>query len=138
MSSQIITKYTEDVTKKANYPISYRVSYTNYAATTFVKTATPFTISVQDPCDAPVSVTPSVLTNQEYILTDLDTAPYIVPVYTADPSWCAIIYTYTVTDPSGDQIITFNSDPTVRSFVFSSAGLADLALSGSVSTVYTI
>ena len=101
-TSQIITKYTDDVTKKANYPISYRVSYTNYAATTFVKTTTPFTISVQDPCDSPVSVTPSVLTNQEYILTDLDTAPYTVPVYTADPSWCAIVYTYTVTDPSGD------------------------------------
>ena len=63
VTSQIITKYTEDVTKKANYPISYRVSYTNYAATTFVKTATPFTISVQDPCDTPISVTPSVLTN---------------------------------------------------------------------------
>ena len=62
---------------------------------------TPFIITIIDPCDEPVSVTASTLTDQEYTIT-ANAATYTVPVYTADPSWCAITYTYTITNSAGD------------------------------------
>ena len=127
--------YTEDVLKKGSYPIKYRVYHTLYPAN-IVTLAAPFTIQIMDPCDAPVSVTASVLTNQEYTITDDDALPYTVPVYTADPSWCAITYTYTITDVSGDAVLTFNSDPLVREFAFNYS--ADLLLCGLASTDYTV
>ena len=79
--------------------------------------ADPFTITIADPCDAPVSVVASTLTNQEYTITD-NVAPYTVPIYTADPAWCAIWYTYTITDVSDDAGLTFNDDPLTREFSF--------------------
>ena len=98
--------------------------------------ADPFTITIADPCDAPVSVVASTLTNQEYTITDDDAVPYTVPVYTADPAWCAIRYTYTITDVSGDVVLTFNEDPLTREFAFYYS--ADLDLCGTDNTQYTV
>ena len=67
--------YTEDVLKKGSYPIKYRVYHTLYP-TNIVTLATPFTVQIMDPCDAPVSVTASALTNQEYTITDANTLLY--------------------------------------------------------------
>ena len=105
--------YTEDVLKRGQYPIKYRAYHTTYT-TNVVTLADPFTITIADPCDAPVSVVASTLTNQEYTITDDDAVPYTVPVYTADPAWCSIRYTYTITDVSGDAVLTFNDDPLTR------------------------
>ena len=123
---------TQDVTKDLVYPISYKAYHTNYASNFQVKT-TAFTMTVIDPCDAPVSVTASVLTNQEYTITQT-TFDYQVPVYTADPLWCEIIYTYGITDISGDAALTF--DPLTQ--IFSFEQLDNLLLSGDVSTNYTV
>ena len=60
--------YTELVSKKGSYPIKYRVYHTLYP-TNVVTLTDPFTITIIDPCDNPVSVTPSTLTAQEYTIT---------------------------------------------------------------------
>ena len=85
--------YTEDTTLKGEYFISYDVYHTNYD-TNKVTVDVPFLITVIDPCDEPVSVMPSTLENQEYTITDNANLPYVFDVYTADPLWCAITYTY--------------------------------------------
>ena len=53
----LASKYTEMVGKKGTYPIKYRVYHTLYP-TNVVTLTDPFTITIIDPCDKPVSVTP--------------------------------------------------------------------------------
>ena len=60
--------YTELVSKKGSYPIKYRVFHTLYPANVVTLTD-PFIITIIDPCDNPVSVTPTALTAQEYTIT---------------------------------------------------------------------
>jgi len=116
--------YTELVGKKGTYPIKYRVYHTLY--TTNVVTLTdPFIITIIDPCDNPVSVTPSTLSAQEYTITQ-SYFSYEVPVYVSSPTWCAITYTYTITDAAGSAALTF--DPTTRTFTFNQVD--NLSLSG--------
>ena len=65
-------------------------------------------------------------------------------MYTADPLWCDITYSYSVTDVTGSPVaafdsaglISFNSDALVREFVFSY--VVDLDFCGSVSTDYLV
>ena len=66
-----------------------------------------------DPCDEPVSLTASVLQDQEYTITDT-VKSYTVPEYTPDPSWCGTSYSYTIDLAAGDDAIVFNDDPGVR------------------------
>ena len=127
-------QYTEDVTKANVYPIKYRVYHTNYN-TNVVTLADPFVITVIDPCDQPVSLTASTLAAQEYTITD-NSKDYQVDAYTSDPAWCDITYTFSVDAVSGGSAVTFNADATVRTFTFNY--LADLLLSGPVSTDYTV
>ena len=67
-SNAFITLETEDVTKAGIYPISYRTYHTEYPEN-YKEMGTAFTVTVIDPCDHPVSVTPSTLTDQEYTIT---------------------------------------------------------------------
>jgi len=60
--------YTEDVAKAGVYKIGYNVKYTDYPTNLIVQTVN-LTVTVIDPCDKPVSVTASVLTNQVYTIT---------------------------------------------------------------------
>ena len=60
-----------------------------------------------DPCDAPLSVTPTVLGDQEYTITQ-PSFDYTFVAFTADPSWCATSYSYSVTQASGDDATAFN------------------------------
>ena len=99
---------TQDVTKSGVYPISYRTYHTKYPDN-FKEIRTAFTLTVIDPCDDPVSVSPSTLTDQEYTITQ-NAFDYQVPVYTADPLWCDISYTYTITDVAGDGALIFDPD----------------------------
>ena len=118
--------------KKGDYPILYRVSYTTYPDRQ-VESTVPFTITIVDPCDAPVGVTGSVLTDQEYTITQT-ALPYTVPVYTSDPVWCDITYSYTITDPSGDPVLSF--DALTQTFTFNYS--TDVILSGSDFIDYTV
>ena len=59
---------------------------------------------------------------------------YEVPVYTADPAWCEITYSYTISNLSADKALGF--DPTTR--IFSFEQLDDLLLSGPTEKDYTI
>jgi hypothetical protein len=59
-----------------------------------------------------------------------------VPVYTADPVWCAITYNYSITTPDGDAAVTFDLTTTIRTFSFSQE--TDLSLSGATFKDYTI
>ena len=87
--------YSEDVSKKGEYLIKYRVYHTTYSANV-VQIADPFIITIVDPCEQPVSVTAATLADQEYTITDDNATPYEVPVYTASPAWCEIRYSYTI------------------------------------------
>lgn len=124
--------YTDSLTDVGVYEITYRVSFDDYPGLTLTQEF-PFTVTIIDPCDEPVSVTPSVLTDQEYTIieTELD---YIVPPYTVDPSWCAISYSYTVTAIDGDSALSF--DDVTPKFTFDYQ--TDTALSGPIFTDYTV
>ena len=60
--------------------------------------------------------------------------PYTVPVYTSDPVWCDITYSYTITDPSGDPVLSFDALTQTFTFDYSS----DVILSGSDFIDYTV
>ena len=51
---------TQDVSKEGSYPISYKAYYEAYQEN-FVENRNAFTIVVIDPCDNPISLTPSIL-----------------------------------------------------------------------------
>ena len=57
----LASKYTEMVGKKGTYPIKYRVYHILYPAKVVTLTD-PFTITIADPCEAPVGVTSAALT----------------------------------------------------------------------------
>lgn len=75
----------------------------------------PFTITIVDPCDEPTSVTPSTLLDQEYTIMQAS-FDYIVPIFEAVPSWCAISYTYSITAIEGDKALVF--DAATPKFIF--------------------
>jgi len=78
-------------------------------------------------------VTPSTLSAQEYTITQT-AFTYQIPVYASNPTWCAIIYSYTIASATGDAALTFN--PATRTFTFSQVN--DLTLSGSTMKDYVI
>ena len=88
----------------------------------------------------PNSVAAPSLENQEYTITQ-DPVTYTVPVFTADPAWCAITYTYTITDSNGNNVViaTFSPlsfDDIARLFTIDYE--TDLDFSGPTSKSYTI
>ena len=90
VNNQFSVLQTQDVTKAGLYLISYKAYHKNYAAN-FEEKASAFVITVINPCDAPVSVTPSIPVDQTYTITQ-NKFDYQVPVFTADPLWCEISY----------------------------------------------
>ena len=72
-----------------------------------------------------VVLTPSTIPNQEYTVTNtLLTLTF--SAFTANPSFCAITYTYSVTDPAGAGAIS-SFDSATRKFNFY---YTNLSLSG--------
>ena len=127
-------KQTDDEAKAGVYPISYKAYYTSYSANFIEKTGA-FTVIVHDPCDSPNGVTAAALADQEYTITQ-NAFSYQVPVYTPDPVWCDVIYSYTITNVAGDAAVTFDPDPLVRTFSFNQ--IDDLTLSGNTFTDYIV
>ena len=75
--------------------------------------------TLKDPCDPPVSVAISALTDQTYTLTTTG-ATYTHPEFSVAPSYCPLTYTYsetTLTDGNGD--IDSAIDRTDKTFTFS-------------------
>ena len=72
-----------------------------------------FLLTLQDPCDPPISVTGADFVNQEYTLTDIERS-YIHPAFTINPDFCLLEYTFQQTFLSaGDSAITqYISDET--------------------------
>ena len=124
-----IVKETQDVNLKGDYPIFYKVSLSSYPENSAQSTV-PFTITVIDPCDAPVGITSYELVDQEYTVTQTLFA-YQIPPFVANPLWCDITYSYSVTDVAGDAAITF--DTVTQTFMFDYS--ADLSLLGQDYTV---
>jgi len=56
------------------------------------------TVTLVDPCDPPTSVTAAALTDQVYTITDTNATPYTHSDYTADPSYCPLVYSYSIGD----------------------------------------
>ena len=73
--------------------------------------------------------------SQEYTITGTAKTYEITP-FTSDPAWCAVTYTYSISDPAGDAAVSFNDDASVREFTFHYD--ADLDLCGPASTDYTV
>ena len=73
------------------------------------RTAT-FQITLDDPCDPPVSLAKPSFENQEYTITDDSAEPYTHPEFTVSPSYCPIKYEYGWTMlANGDSAITQDS-----------------------------
>jgi len=94
-----------------------------------------FVISVIDRCDEQALITAQPLLDQDYTITDTAKL-YQVPAYVVDPIWCAITYTYSVTDFAGDRALTFDNAQETREFTISNTN--DLNLSGPTSKDYTV
>ena len=56
-----------------------------------------FTVTILMSCPQPTTFTPSVLTDQEYTITDTSKSFTFSP-FNIDPENCAIVYTYSMTD----------------------------------------
>ena len=66
-------------------------------------------MTIVDPCDAPVDVIPSVLSDMEYTITQAF-YEYQIGSYTADPAWCDISYSYSISTVEGDVAVTFDAN----------------------------
>lgn len=66
-------------------------------------------VTLTDPCDPPVRIINQVLTNQQYVLTDV-AKPYEVPVFLAEPNFCPVVYRFDTTPLSdGRSAVTVNA-----------------------------
>ena len=68
-------------------------------------------------CPQPTTFTPSVLTNQEYTITGTSKS-YTFPAFTIDPTNCAIVYTYTMTESVTGNAVVASFDGPTRTFEF--------------------
>ena len=68
------------------------------------------TVTLKDPCDPPVSLTPIVLENQRYTITG-ELKSYTHADVIADPAYCPVRYEYTIQPLANDGTpITESSD----------------------------
>ena len=96
----------------------------------------PFTITIIDPCDDPISVTALPIDNKEYTITDT-TLSFVYDAFTSDPDWCSVNYSHTVLDVNGDSALpTLSFDQVSRTISFTDN--TDLLLSGATFLEYTV
>ena len=81
-----------------------------------VESAESFTIEIKQRCIEASLLAPSVLDNQEYTITDFEKS-YIFNPFFVVPEFCEIEYTYTVSSPSA-QLIISSFDGDLREFKF--------------------
>ena len=124
---------TEDDSKKGDYPIKYLGFLQNYGTNIFYSDT--FVISIIDRCDEQALITAQPLSDQDYTITNTAKS-YEVPAYAVTPLWCAITYTYSVTDFAGNAALTFDDAQENRVFTISNTN--DVTLSGLTSKDYTV
>lgn len=56
-----------------------------------------FTVTLTDICDPPTRVTRAAMSNQEFTISDKTEPQYTHDVFTIEPSFCPLVYTYTAT-----------------------------------------
>ena len=86
-------------------------------------------------CENPVALAAPSLVDQEYTITQ-NSVVYQIPVFTVDPAWCDIIYSFTVTEPNGQLAITFDANMDQRIFTFDNVD--SVALAGEIFKDYTV
>ena len=67
-------------------------------------------------CPTPISFDASVLVDQEYTLTGTS-VDYIFDAFSIDPSVCDITYTYSLTEATGDPVVSV-FDGATQTFTF--------------------
>ena len=130
--NELIVKYNEDTSIKGSYAIKYKTYFTNYPDN-FRELQNAIIMTIVNPCDAPVDVIPSVLSDMEYTITQAF-FEYQIASYTADPAWCDISYSYSISTAQGDAAVTF--DANTQKFTFFEP--SNLSLSGASQTDYTV
>ena len=99
---------TESISAVGVYQLTYEVQLESYDVT--LRQSEVFTVTITDPCETPNSVTPSVVSRQEYIAST-PALESTIPAFTIEPSWCEI--EYSVSAPNLDEEIVF-FDPETR------------------------
>lgn len=84
-------------------------------------------VTLEDPCKNPTALTPSDLIDQEYTITD-NKVLYQFPAFTVEPEQCAIRYSMSVDNDSALKVVSLDSDPSVRQFIFHNE--VNIALAG--------
>ena len=131
--SAFIILQTQDVDLKGVYEIRYEIVFIKYPEVS-AELASPFVVTVVDPCDNPESlVTSSDLLDQKYIITQ-DVVSYQASAFTPTPAWCAITYSYTISEVEAEAAIKFGPANGIFHFSYES----DLSLSGETSKDYEI
>ena len=97
-----------DETTDGPYPIRYRVYHSNYPSNV-VEQPFPFTITIVRSCDNPQTLDAPTFTDQEYTITET-AKTYTVPAFTYTPTFCDLVYSFSVSAPEGQFAINFNSD----------------------------
>ena len=107
--------FTSDLSHIGAYDILYEISYLNYG-TVSVESPAPFTVEITPVCTQATTFSPSVLVDQDYTISDAEKS-FIFDPFVVDPAFCAIDYTYTIADVSGDVVISSFTSAT-REFRF--------------------
>lgn len=131
--SSFTVKYTEDVSAAAAvYLVKQWVQLVDYGLSAVHPT--PFQVKIVDPCDKPISVSPSSpISDAEYTIT-AEPLSFQLAEFVSDPAWCSITYSYTVDATDASVAISF--DQLTRTFMISQAD--DLSLSGPISRDHTV
>lgn len=77
--------------------MKYRVFHTNYPLNVVEQS---FVITIIRSCENPKSLFPTVLVDHEYTLTKA-LKTYAVPAFSYTPTFCDLVYSFTVTGPDG-------------------------------------
>jgi hypothetical protein len=105
---------TVDETMVGEYDIKVIASYEDYPANK-AEWRHLWEIDIVNPCNNPVSITPSLVGPQTYILTD-EAKEVKFDRFTTDPDWCEVTYTYTTSGAS--DAIVLNTNMASRTFSF--------------------
>lgn len=128
-----IVNYVEDESLVGQYSILYEVTLRNYPSNTAL--SLPFTLTIVDPCDEPVVLIAPVMADQYYTITD-HALMYAAPVFSSEPAWCQVTYTYAISEAAGDACVSFNPDQFMLGFTFYYD--SGLELSGPTETAFQI
>ena len=102
-----IVPYTEDTSLQGLYQFRFRAYYDDYPDK-YLELDEPFNVRILDPCLSPRSLTaPDMLLNDlvfEYTMMT-PSVELNFPVFTPDPAWCDVQYSYQVNNRQGFAMV---------------------------------